>query len=195
MMIKWDARYGLEVVEIFPGEYHATASSRIISTVLGSCVAVALFDRTQPIAGMNHFMLPGDLQGERIYATGSGKYGMYAMELLINDMIKLGGKKANFVAKVFGGGSVLRSVSGFTGSIPEGNIKFSLTYLKQENIPIATSDVGGTTGRRVLYFTGDHKVLVRKLSSQEVSPVENEEKVYLTKIRKEEETKPEIVLF
>lgn len=195
MLIKWDARYGQEAVEIFPGEYHATRSARIISTVLGSCIAVAMIDERAGVSGMNHFMLPGELQPDRIYASGSGKYGMYAMELLINEMIKLGGSKKHFVAKVFGGGKVLRNVSGFTHSVPEGNIAFAMAYLKQEGIPIVSQDVGGTQGRRVLFFTEGYKVLVKKLSSQETTPVESGESVYLTKIRGEDERKPDITLF
>lgn len=195
MFIKWDARYGQEVVEIFPGEYHATRSSRIISTVLGSCIAVALYDLKAGVSGMNHFMLPGELQTDRIYVSGSGKYGMYAMELLINELIKLGGTKKSFIAKVFGGGKVLRTTSGITHSVPEGNITFAMSYLKQEGIPIAAQDVGGTQGRRVLFFTEGYKVLVKKLSSQETTPVESEESVYFSKIRKDDEKKPDITLF
>lgn len=195
MLIKWDARYGQEVVEIFPGEYHATRSTRIISTVLGSCIAVVLYDEKAGVAGMNHFMLPGELQTDRIYASGSGKYGMYAMELLINELIKLGGAKKSFVAKVFGGGKVLRSSSGFTHSVPEGNITFALAYLRQEGIPIASQDVGGTQGRRVLFFTEGHKVLVKKLTPREITPLESEEKVYYSKLRKEDEKKQDITLF
>lgn len=195
MYIKWDARHGLEVVEIFPGEYHATRSPRIISTVLGSCIAVALYDASTGVAGMNHFMLPGELKTDRIYASGSGKYGMYAMELLINEIIKLGGSKKSFLAKVFGGGKVLKNVSGFTNSVPEGNITFVMSYLKQEGIPIASQDVGGTAGRRVLFFTEGYKVLVKKLSSHEVTPVESEESAYFSKIRREDEKKPDITLF
>jgi chemotaxis protein CheD len=193
--IKWDARFGQEVVEIFPGEYHATRSQRIISTVLGSCIAVALIDAKTGVCGMNHFMLPGELSADRIYASGSGKYGMYAMELLINEIIKLGGLKKNFTSKVFGGGKVLRSSSGFTNSVPEGNITFVMSYLKQEGIPIVSQDVGGTSGRRVLFFTQGFKVLVKKLSSQETSPVESEESVYFTKIRRDEDKKADVTLF
>ena len=195
MQIGFDNRFALEVVEIFPGEYHATRESRIISTVLGSCIAVALCDAGAGVAGMNHFMLPGDLAKGRIYLTKSGKYGMYAMELLTNEMIKMGGAKKSFVAKVFGGGTVLRNSGGFTNSVPEGNITFAMAYLKQEGIPVASQDVGGTQGRRVLFFTEGHKVLVKKLNRREITPVESEENVYLSAIRRESEKKPDFTLF
>jgi chemotaxis protein CheD len=156
---------------------------------------VALFDGGAGVAGLNHFMLPGELQPDRIYASGSGKYGMYAMELLINEMIKLGGAKKSFTAKVFGGGKVLRSSAGFTHSVPEGNIAFAISYLKQEGIPIASQDVGGSQGRRILFFTEGHKVLVKKLTGQETAPVESEESLYYSRIRREEEKRPDMTLF
>jgi chemotaxis protein CheD len=194
MHIAYDTRYGLEVVEIFPGEYHATRSSRIISTVLGSCVSVALRDPANGISGMNHFMLPGSLSGERIYLSRTGKYGMYAMELLINEMIKLGGRKACFTAKVFGGGKVLSALAGKAGSVSESNVTFALAYLQEEGIPIASSDVGGFSGRRILYFTEDARVLLKRLSKAEEKPVEEEELSYFSTLRKEDK-KAEVTLF
>jgi chemotaxis protein CheD len=195
MHIKFDPKYSLEVVEIFPGEFHATRSPRIISTVLGSCVSVALSDPAEGVAGMNHFMLPGELGGERIYTSGSGKYGMYAMELLINEMIKLGGKKRAFVAKVFGGGKVLKSLAGGTGSVSEHNVTFALKYLEEENIPISSSDVGGFSGRRILFFTGDSRVLLKRLTPSEEQPVEKEELDYFAQLRKRTEKKEDVTLF
>ncbi len=194
MNIKFDVKYNLEVVELFPGEYHATRHPRIISTVLGSCVSVALFDVEDGVGGMNHFMLPSELGTGKIFATKSGKYGMYAMELLINEMIKLGGEKKKFVAKVFGGGKVLKTLSGVKGSISENNVQFAMKYLEEERIPISSSDVGGYAGRRILFFTQDARVLLKRLTPSEEQPVEKEEENYFTKIRGEDR-KTDVTLF
>ncbi len=193
MHIGFDQKYKLEVVELYPGELHATNTSRIISTVLGSCVAVALRDAGAGIAGMNHFMLPGRLEHEQIYLSKSGKYGMYAMELLINEMIKLGARKKSLVAKVFGGGMVLMGLVGSASGVPQSNVSFAMKYLAAESIPVASSDVGGFSGRKVLFFTQDAKALVKKLTPAEKAPVEKEELDYLSHLRKEK--KGEIVLF
>ena len=134
MNISFVNKYRLEMVTIFPGEYHATRQGRIISTLLGSCIAVVMYDSVNGIGGMNHFMLPDTINKERFYLSKSGKYGMYAMELLIGELIKLGGKKNNFRSKVFGGGSVLHSSEKYTFSVPENNIRFAFEYLKAENI-------------------------------------------------------------
>ncbi len=193
MHIGFDQKYKLEVVELYPGELHATNTSRIISTVLGSCVAVALRDAGAGIAGMNHFMLPGRLEHEQIYISKSGKYGMYAMELLINEMIKLGARKKSLVAKVFGGGMVLMGLVGSASGVPQSNVSFAMKYLEAESIPVASKDVGGFSGRKVLFFTQDAKALVKKLTPAEKAPVEKEELDYLSHLRKEK--KGEIVLF
>jgi chemotaxis protein CheD len=143
---------------------------------------------------MNHFMLPGELGGDRIYVSMSGKYGMYAMELLINEMIKLGGRKAKFVAKVFGGGKVLRALAGPAGSISENNVTFALKYLEEEKIPVTSSDVGGFAGRRILFFTKDGRVLLKRLTPSEEQPVEKEERDYLSSLGSAAR-KPALTLF
>jgi chemotaxis protein CheD len=168
------------VIVIQPGEYYASEKGEIISTVLGSCVAVALFDETAKIGGMNHFMLPEEKSNyQEFYKTRSGRYGMYAMELLINALLKLGANKFKLKAKAFGGANVLSQMpppgkpkqkslmvneAGF--SVAEKNVHFALNYLKIEEIPLLNSDVGGGVGRKLFFFTDTNKVLVKKLSQQ-----------------------------
>ena len=178
-------KYSLEMVTIFPGEYHATREYRIISTVLGSCIAVVMYDPVNGIGGMNHFMLPDTIDKEKFYLSRSGKYGMYAMELLIGELIKLGGNKKRFCSKVFGGGSVLHSDQKYTSRVPENNVKFAFEYLEAEKIPVLSSDVGGTEARRVLFFTEDAKTLVKRIAGTQVKPLESEELKYMKKIRKD----------
>lgn len=183
-----------EVVTIHPGEYFATADDTIISTVLGSCIAVALFDPAAKIGGLNHFMLPGEMSRDEFIQSPNAKYGMYAIELLVNELMKLGVKKKNIVAKVFGGGAVLRLFDGNVTSIPQSNIDFTFEYLNKEGIPILASDVGGREPRKIFLFPRTGKVLLKRIQPSQVDLVEKEEERYLTVI-KETEQEGSIVLF
>jgi chemotaxis protein CheD len=194
MNSRFDAKLGREITEIYPGEYHSSKKSCVISTVLGSCVSVALHDAEHGVGGMNHFMLPGVLRDDRIYVSNAGKYGMYAMELLINDMILLGAKKSALIAKVFGGGKVLKTLTSSSTNIADSNVTFALEYLREEGIPVSSRDVGGTQGRKILFFTEDAKVLLKRLSYIEDLPMKREEDKYLSTLQKTEKT-GKIVLF
>ena len=104
----FDNHFKLEAVKILPGEFYATSDDTMIVTVLGSCVSVCLSDPQNNIRGMNHFLLPNDQSQRDSLISESARYGGYAMEVLINQMLKLGAKRNNLVAKVFGGGNVMR---------------------------------------------------------------------------------------
>ncbi len=176
----FDRKFDREIAVIHPGEYLVTDEDIIISTVLGSCIAVALFDPIHHQGGLNHFMLPGEVNRTNVFADESGRYGLYAMELLINDLMKRGARKQNLVAKVFGGGHVLNTAQ---GHIPESNIAFALEFLETENIPIAGSDVGGTDARKIFFFARTARVLLKRFGGRNAAPVEREEKAYLSKIK------------
>lgn len=172
------------MVTIHPGEFYATTEDEIIATVLGSCIAVALFDRGTGVGGLNHFMLPGSLGKNQFFTSGSGKYGMYAMELLINDLLKAGARRPSLRAKVFGGGSVLRAgPAGGGKSIPQSNIDFAMEFLKTEGIPIDSSDTGGVNARKILFFPLSTQVMLKRLGTTGRSAVEHEEEEYLAKLQ------------
>ncbi len=183
-----------EVVTIHPGEYFATGEDRIISTVLGSCIAVALFSPAARFGGLNHFMLPGEVNAREFVRSDNAKYGMYAMELLINELMKLGARRADLKAKVFGGGAVLHFADGSTTKIPQGNIDFAFEYLEKEGIPILASDVGGREPRKIFFFPTSGKVLLKRIPANLVTLVEKEEARYLSAIRVGEKAGP-VVLF
>ena len=153
------------VVIIQPGELYVTQDPQeAIATVLGSCVSVCLVDLKTGVGGMNHFMLPGDFRNEEMFNSKSGRYGMFAMESLINEIMKKGGKKENFVAKIFGGGHVLNYRKA-DGNVPDANINFAKTYLGFEEISIVASDVGGNSGRKIIFMPlTNGKVMVKKLA-------------------------------
>jgi len=171
------------VVTIHPGEFLVSGDDIIIATVLGSCVSVSLWDTRLRLGGINHFMLPGDLDNLDVAKSKNAKYGMYAMEVLYNELFKRGSRKIDIVAKVFGGASVLKLVNGPT-KVPQGNVDFALAYLAKENISIVANDTGGFLPRKILFFAQTGKVLLKRIAGTMISQVEREEEMYLDKIRR-----------
>jgi chemotaxis protein CheD len=152
-----DHHFQYDAVKVLPGEYFVSSDDLVIMTVLGSCIAACLWDGRARIGGMNHFMLPdGDA------TDGSGRYGSYAMELLINEMIKLGAHRQTMQAKVFGGAQVM---AGFTSmNIGERNTSFVMEYLATERIPVVSQDVLDIHPRKVCFFPVTGKALVKRLA-------------------------------
>jgi len=173
------------MVIIYPGEFYVSPND-VIATVLGSCISVCIKDTKTGIGGMNHFMLPGDVRSEDIFLSASAKYGMFAMEQLINDMIKRGASQKHFQAKVFGGGHVL-NFRKTDGNVPESNIDFVRAFLKMEQIEIVKEDVGGYSGRKILFFPDTGKVLLKRLKSTVDSKIIEAEQAYKTKLFQEKE--------
>jgi chemotaxis protein CheD len=165
---------------IYPGEFHVSFTD-VIATILGSCIAVCIKDTKTGIGGMNHFILPGDVRSNDIFLAASSKYGMFAMEQLINEIIRRGGSKKDFQAKVFGGGHVL-NLRKSEEDVPELNINFARAFLKMEQIDIVKEDVGGFAGRKILFFPDTARVLLKRLTSTANSKIIMAEKVYKEKL-------------
>jgi chemotaxis protein CheD len=180
-----------DMIIIQPGEFYVTNKAEVIGTVLGSCISVCLRDTKKNVGGMNHFMLPGDFRVEDIFKSQSARYGMYAMELILGEIIKLGGGREHLSAKIFGGGHVLASVGRTQGSVPQSNIDFVKAFLSMEGIPILSSDVGGEHGRKVIFFPDTGKVFVRKLkpeAEKEIIVQERKFKKTLSPVKSEDVT-------
>lgn len=144
-------------VKVLPGEYYVSNENLVIMTVLGSCIAACLWDSRARVGGMNHFMLPdGDL------ADASGRYGSYAMELLINEMLKLGARRETLQAKIFGGAQVMHNFT--TMNVGQRNTQFVLNYLHTERIPIVSEDVLDIYPRKVVFFPVTGKAMVKRLA-------------------------------
>jgi len=142
------------------GAVHASAEPAVIKTLLGSCIAVCLFDPAVRVGGMNHFLLPqGSSNGPQDY---SARFGVHAMDRLIGEMLKLGSSPSRFVVKVFGGASVL-AMPANGGHIPQSNVTFVREYLAREGLRVAASSVGGTLPRQLRFFTDTGRVLVRRV--------------------------------
>jgi chemotaxis protein CheD len=152
-----DHHFQYDAVKVLPGEYFVTNEDIMIMTVLGSCISACIWDGRVRAGGMNHFMLPdGDS------ADGFGRYGSYAMELLINHMLKMGARRETMQAKVFGGAQVM---AGFTSmNVGERNTKFVLDYLATERIPVVSQDVLDIHPRKVCFFPVTGKALVKRLA-------------------------------
>jgi chemotaxis protein CheD len=175
----FDRVQNIDAVKILPGEYYVTDKDMLIVTVLGSCVAACIRDPLYGIAGMNHFMLP-EGPGSDGVASASARYGSFAMELLINQLLKLGARRSALEAKVFGGGNVLRALS--AGNVADRNAAFVLEYLKTENIPIAAQDLGGTLPRKVYQFAKTGKVRVKRLAETRNDTIFERERSYRSKL-------------
>jgi len=174
-----------EIEVIGPGEYYVTDQDIVISTVLGSCITVSLYDVRLQLGGMNHYMLPGT--GQHTFSLGStGKYGVHAMDLLYREMMNLGARQQNLEAKIFGGGSVLTSVGKSHYNVPENNINFAFKAVEQKlQIPVKASDVGGANGRKIYFFPKTGKVLVKLLGKQYVQQVAAEEEQIIRELRRD----------
>ncbi|MFB3818741.1 MAG: chemotaxis protein CheD [Candidatus Methylomirabilales bacterium] len=145
---------------IYVGDVWASREPVVIGTLLGSCIAACLRDPVSGVGGMNHFMLPEATDG--IGAEHVARFGVQAMELLIGRMQKLGAQRARLEAKAFGGGHVLQIPASATG-VPERNIQFIRTFLREEGIPLLAQDLGGHAARQVLFHTGSGRVRLRRL--------------------------------
>jgi len=151
----WDAHFRNDAVKVLPGEFFVHDEDMLITTTLGSCIAACLWDREKRIGGMNHFMLP---EG----SGDSGRYGSFAMELLINEMMKRGASRTTMEAKVFGGGAVISGMN--TINVGERNTKFVIEYLNTERIPIVSRDVMEIYPRKVCFLPASGKAMVKRLA-------------------------------
>jgi len=181
----WDRQHGRWAARILPGEYFVTRSDEIITTVLGSCISACVRDPALGIGGMNHFMLPEDVtQGSSSWldpaAGTSTRYGSFAMESLLNDLLKLGARRERLEIKLTGGGRILASMT----DVGQRNIQFVRRWLGLEGLKIAGEDVGDTFPRRVHYFPASGRVLMFRLRKPDHGAVVNAEKQYLTNLRR-----------
>lgn len=143
---------------LYPGMVFAKSGDFVISTILGSCIAVCLWDHALRLGGMNHYLLPL-WNGEGLQTP---KFGNVSIPALINRMLSLGCARGNLSAKVFGGSNVLETSSSFL-RVGERNIHLAETALKEAKITVACQDVGGTQGRKILFRTSSGEVFVKKL--------------------------------
>ena len=161
----YETHFQSVAVKVLPGEYFVDSHDILIMTTLGSCIAACLWDRYSKIGGLNHFMLP---EGN----ADDGRYGSYAMELLINEMLKRGASRSALEAKVFGGGQVIAGMD--TLNVGARNTAFVMDYLKTERIPIVSKDVMDIYPRKVCFIPASGKAMVKRLAHAHPEQVVNE---------------------
>lgn len=177
----FDRNLDTNAAKLLPGEYYVTGDKMMLVTVLGSCVAACIRDPQFGIGGMNHFMLPESVHEADSPLSSSARYGTYAMEILINQLIKLGARRNKLEAKVFGGGNVLR---GFTvNNVGDRNAAFVLEFLKMEKIPVLAQDLIDVYPRKVYFFPQSGKVMVKKLRTQHNTTIVKRENDYSQRLR------------
>jgi chemotaxis protein CheD len=178
--IYFDRKFGVQAAKILPGEYYVSAQDMVLVTVLGSCVSACIRDRHLGIGGMNHFMLPDNGGDSSDVVSSSARYGVYAMEILLNELLKLGARHSNLEAKVFGGGNVM---AGFVkANVGNRNATFVKEFLARENIPIIAHDLLDIHPRKVYFFSKTGRVLVKKLFTLHNDTIANRERDYRQRI-------------
>lgn len=153
----FDHHFQFNAVKVLPGEYFVANENLVITTVLGSCIAACIWDSRMRVGGINHFMLP---DGDSMDV--SGRYGSYAMELLINEMLKHGARRETMQAKIFGGAQVMHGFT--TMNVGERNTAFVVSYLQTERIPVVSEDVLDIYPRKVCFFPVTGKAMVKRLA-------------------------------
>jgi chemotaxis protein CheD len=175
----FDRHFNMQAAKILPGEYYATTRNMLIVTVLGSCVSACIRDRELGIGGMNHFMLPHSDDAASLLSNAT-RYGTYAMEMLINHLLKLGARRPYLEAKLFGGGAVMKEFT--TSNVGTKNADFALQYLETEKIKVVAKDLLDVYPRKVYFFPKEDRVLVKKLRNLHNHTVIDREQEYGSRI-------------
>ena len=181
----WDEQRQSVIAKILPGEFYMTKDKVAIATTLGSCISACIWDSNLGIGGMNHFMLPMTNKAEhevdwakRGVASDATRYGNFAMEHLINLILKHGGQRRYLKAKIFGGSKVFKKMS----NVGDKNIKFVQHYLTMENITLVDADIGSEYPRKVIFEPFSGRAFVKKLDSLHNDTISRRESDYGYKI-------------
>lgn len=174
---------GQKLVKIGPGDFYISTQDEQIVTVLGSCIAACIRDPYVGVAGMNHFMLPlsdcaANPSQTKLRVADANRYGNYAMEHLINEILKRGGRKSRLEVKIFGGGNLFND----RFDVGRHNIEFIENYLRAESIPVLAKDLGGKCSRRVVYHLKEGIVKVKRNAMVDSTQIIREEKKHLWSI-------------
>jgi len=176
----WDKSHGKLVAKILPGELYVTKIDEIITTVLGSCISACIRDPYESVGGMNHFMLPMSRDTSIMSAKDSNaaRYGNFAMEQLINEILKHGGQRQNLEVKLFGGGRVLTHMT----DVGKRNIDFALEYVRLEGLKLLSEDLGDIYPRKIQYDPLTGKARMKKLRTMHNRTVAEREEAYMQEI-------------
>lgn len=184
IMRYWGKQANKPIAKILPGEIYVTKNDEAIVTVLGSCVSACIRDRVCCIGGMNHFMLPVSAENKGAKEFGlSARYGNFAMEQLINEIMKNGGKRKNLEIKIFGGGRIFGNMT--MTEIGRRNIDFVKEYIQMEGLRLLAEDLGNNYPRKVQYHPFTGKVRMKRLMSMHNNTILDREERYMVEISRE----------
>jgi chemotaxis protein CheD len=172
--------FARHAVKVLPGEFFVAVEDVVLSTVLGSCVSACIWDPTLKIGGMNHFLLPGEAGADPL--SDSGRYGVFAMEQLINELLKRGARRNALEAKVFGGGHVMRNFTTIT--VGTRNAEFVLRFLATEGIRVVSQDLKDIHPRRVAFFPYTGRALCKHLKQVDSALIAEEQNYSASLTRK-----------
>ncbi|HLH98100.1 MAG TPA: chemoreceptor glutamine deamidase CheD [Xanthobacteraceae bacterium] len=179
-------------IKVLPGRFYITTrADEVIVTVLGSCVSACIRDPETGIGGMNHFMLASDAAGQWGNDQQSTRYGNFAMEKLINELIKVGVPRERMEVKVFGGGNVTDT----RNQIGTQNAEFVLRYLEDEGLSCSAHDLGGAYPRRIQYFPSTGRVVRKLLTGGDRESIVREESEYAKRLTTTKEKAGEVQLY
>ncbi|WP_273152426.1 chemoreceptor glutamine deamidase CheD [Methylophaga thiooxydans] len=158
----WDVKHNGWAAKILPGQLYVTTDlEEVICTTLGSCLSACIRDKKMGIGGMNHFMLPiAESNASGAWDDQATRYGSFAMERLINEIMKAGGRRENLEMKVTGGAHVIESMANKVG---QRNIDFILAYAEVEGLEMLSQDLGDIYPRKVMYYPGSGRLRVKRL--------------------------------
>jgi len=175
----FEPTFGMNAAKILPGEYFVTEGDVVLMTLLGSCVAACIRDAELHIGGMNHFLLP-EGQGHDPTGAAPARYGAYAMEVMINQLVKMGARRHRLQAKVFGGANVLRGLH--ERNVGARNSEFVVEFLRVEGIPLVAQDLGGHQARKVAYFPATGEARVKRLAANTPATLIESEQQYRRRV-------------
>lgn len=188
----WEPRLGMWQVTVLLGEYHVSRDDEVISTVLGSCISACVRDVKRNVGGINHFLLPRAPTSDTHVDEGAPlRYGVAALEGLINSVLRGGGDRKSLEVKVFGGGRVIEGGS----DVGRTNIAFVKEFFATEGIPISSADVGGTFARRLRYWPKTGRAQVLQIPMAKADQVVTDEKAAATRILPQSQSAGSVELF
>ncbi|EIJ43323.1 chemotaxis protein [Beggiatoa alba B18LD] len=180
----WDYHIHAHIAKILPGESYVTRHDEIITTVVGSCVSACIRDVVNNIGGMNHFMLPAQQlnssEWEATHVSAAMRYGNYAMEHVVNEILKYGGKRQYLEVKLFGGGQIMKNMA----NIGQQNIEFVRNYVRLEGLKLVAEDLGDIYPRKIMFYPLTGLVRIKKLRAMEQAILERE-KMYQSNLQKQ----------
>lgn len=180
MQKSFDQAENIQSIKILPGEFYVTRDNEKIETVLGSCISACVRDPVAGVGGMNHFMLPVDKNASTVRSelADANRYGNYAMENLINAILRSGGQRNRLEFKIFGGGRIMSQMT----NVGWYNIGFTFDYIYTEGFKVVSQDIGDVYPRKIVYYPLSGRVRVRRLNSMHTQGLVDQELQYSARV-------------